>query len=323
MSKSSLIGISKLSKYRGYSKSLHSNQVDKNIESPKSHLYKGILFNISKNNTFNVKKSTKPLDTVNEDIHASHAKLRAEKNQVSKSLFDTNMMIDCHEDSLELPNGRPPTSIKTSKFRFISDVSRYHSHQTFIPAEELFDLPTLSNRVSLSITKHLLSKLKKFQMPVLSRQIEASMSEEFGVYITATPWNLFMPFNNSLYEAARMVQERFMYENAKESMLTKFPFDKNLPIQKKNLLFIPRNESSIIKRKNIIQECDQLYDDIATKSYSRYCIYESKVPGKWDMVLQHAANAIGKNPSLHPIMKSDVMNIITRILSLGEQGINK
>jgi hypothetical protein len=250
--------------------------------------------------------------------------------------------IASHPDSLDLPE---PRTQKLHTPSVMNNINRAIQRQDFIVAEELFDLPALSNRIQPYLNKQLMSKLRKFQLPVLSRQIESSLSHEFGIYIMATPWKLFQRSQPSFSEAARLVQERALYEQAIKSRIIQFTFEKRdsnkselLPLEPahRKLPFYPlysvmSAKERFVSRSDITQECDVLYEEIRTGDYSRHMNHDilmknagldptfsnskEKSIDSWiPKVFKDATIALSKNPSLHPNVKSHVLQTLNHFL---------
>jgi hypothetical protein len=251
-------------------------------------------------------------DEIPADVFVFQGKTEQAREAVSsqRSMEHRPDPLANHPDTLDLP---APRRILSMQPNTISTISRSAQRQNFIVAEELYDLPPLSDRIQPYLTKQLLNKLRSFSMPVLSRQMEASLSTEFGIYIMATPWSLFRPIvpSVSLYEASKLIQERLLYEDARRKRAISLPSGQL--IERKN---------HMIPKKDIIAESDIVYNEIRTGEYSRYNDHsillssaDIKSTPETFLILRHATHALSRNPSMHPVMKTDALRIINHFLS--------
>lgn len=177
--------------------------------------------------------------------------------------------------------------------------------------EELFEPPPFNSTTIMSLSRQKLATLKDFEVPVGEDQIEHVLSTEFKDKVFKTNWNNFSSLIPSEAEAAKLISQKFIWEQLQKS---KKPSTSNIPYAE-----FPKTS---IASELIQDECEIVEKELQTGDYSRHQpVIDDKITKGRSYtqvsasILESAAKTLGRNPSMHPVMKTKTLSIIADILS--------
>lgn len=174
--------------------------------------------------------------------------------------------------------------------------------------EEYFESPAYSSSVVSGLSRQKLAKLREYKIPVTEDQIEDALSSEFHDRLMKTPWDEYRCARPSEAEAAKLIQEKIIWDSLQK---TNSKVDKKTPVD----------------QNQILHECTRMLHECTTGSYDRHIpkvtpqLLEGKNLSEESIsTLDSAASALGRNPTMHPSMKSYSLSIIADVLSTGPSG---